>query len=247
MAKVKVCDISIEKELKTAFLHKCIDNGIIQFKIYDVCRELLASIRGHKNDTTEQKNDYIIRRENLIYESTIMNKCEVLSDLFIDKISDDIANTLCVYNIYDYIIFSNYDDIIFTFKNFYDKINVDVIDKLLIFNIGMHEKQLTSIEKIAALFDYPIDDKYTNEYNELMRGKQHITRKILRDIMFYVSSYIVHGNNKEIDNDIKNAYKRLSHEDNSIVSRVISDFMNNTTIDKTILNNFIKLIETKKK
>lgn len=29
MAKVKVCDISIEKELKAAFLHKCIDNGII--------------------------------------------------------------------------------------------------------------------------------------------------------------------------------------------------------------------------
>lgn len=245
--KIKVCDMSIEKELQASFIDKCINNGMNIFKIYDVCRRLLPEVRGHKKDTKEQKEDYLIERENMIHDSEIMNKTEALRNAFINKIVDDMSSTLHVYNICDYIASAEVADIVYSFKSFCNKITVALIDRLLIINTGMHSKKDKSIEYIAALFDFPIDDKYTNEYNILMNSKQYITRRILQDIIFYISYHKIYGDSAKIEDYIKESYKKTSSADRKIANSIILKLYVNSNIDKKLLDKFAKLIENKKK
>lgn len=245
--KIKVCDTSIEKELKSSYIDKRISDGMTLFKIYDVCKGLLPDVRGHKKDTEEQKKGYLIEREDIIYNSGIMNKTEALSNVFINKIAEDVSSTLHVFNIYDYIASAEVADIVCNFKKFYNKITIDIIDRLLIINLGISFKQVESIEDIAALFDFPIDDKNTNKYNIVMNHKQHITRRILRDAIFYISYHNLYGDNAKIDSAIEYNYKKTSSTDRNIANGIIAELSKSSNIDKKLLDKFAKLIENKKK
>lgn len=245
--KIKVCDMSIEKELKSSYIDKRISDGMTLFKIYDVCKGLLPDVRGHKKDTEEQKKDYLIEREDIIYNSGIMNKTEALCNIFIDKIAEDVSSTLHVCNIYDYIASTEVADIVCNFKKFYNKITIDIIDRLLIINLGISFKQIESIEDIAALFDFPIDDKNTNKYNIVMNHKQHITRRILCDAIFYISYHNLYGDNAKIDSAMEYNYKRASSTDRTIANDIIVELSKSSNIDKKLLDKFAKLIENKKK
>ena len=245
--KIKVCDMSIEKELKSSYIDKRISDGMTLFKIYDVCKRLLPDVRGHKKDTEEQKKGYLIEREDIIYNSGIMNKTEALSNVFINKIAEDVSSTLHVFNIYDYITSAEVADIVCNFKKFYNKITIDIIDRLLIINLGISFKQVESIEDIAALFDFPIDDKNTNKYNIVMNNKQHITRRILRDAIFYISYHSLYGDNAKIDSAIEYNYKKTSSTDRNIAHDIIAELSKSSNINKKLLDKFAKLIEHKKK
>jgi hypothetical protein len=245
--KIKVCNMSIEKELKSSYIDKRISDGMTLFKIYDVCKGLLPDVRGHKKDTEEQKKDYLIEREDIIYNSEIMNKTETLCDVFINKIAEDMSSTLHVFNICDYIASAEVSDIVCNFKKIYNKITIDIIDRLLIINLGISFKQIESIETIAALFDFPIDDKNTNKYNIVMNRKQCITRRILRDVIFYISYHNLYGDNAKIDSAMEYNYEKTSSTDRNIANDIIAELSKSSNINKKILDKFAKLIENKKK
>ena len=84
--------------------------------------------------------------------------------------------------------------------------------------------------------------KLLNNYNNMEGLQQHITRRILSDLSFYLAYDRLYGVKPMIDNALNDKYKDISLNDKDVVKKIVNVFLNSKRFDNKLLKRFEKVV-----
>ena len=240
MTKIKVFDEIKESELKSKYLAKYVELCVIKFKIYDVCRKLLSNVKGYIRCKEIKRFQYISDREELLLEHKLLSDSRTLTKLFIEEVNGNIFDNYGIGSIANWLLKHDIDHIYEYFMEFGD--SVPIIDLLLIVGIDINIFQNEAAENISNMYDIPIDNSILNNYNNMEGLKQHITRRVLSDLSFYLAYDRLYGVKPMIDNALNDKYKDISLNDKDVVKKIVSVFSKCNRFDNKLLKRFEKVV-----
>lgn len=240
MEKIRIFDEIKESELKSKYLAKYVDLCMVKFKIYDVCRKLLSNVKGYIRCKETKRFQYISDREELLMEHKLLSDSRTLTKLFIEEVNGKIFDDYGIGSVVNWLFKHDIDHIYEYFMEFGD--NVNVIDLLLITGIDINIFQNEAAENISSMYDIPIDNAILNNYNNMEGLKQHITRRVLSDLSFYLAYDKLYGVKPMIDNALHDKYSDISLNDKDIIKKIVDVFSKCKRFDNKLLKRFEKAI-----
>ena len=72
--------------------------------------------------------------------------------------------------------------------------------------------------------------------------KQHITRRVLSDLSFYIAYDKLYGVKPMIDDALNDKYKDISLNDKDVVKKIVNVFLNYKRYENKLLKKFEKAI-----
>lgn len=238
--KVKLFEIIKEDDIKSNYLEKYVNLCMVKFKIYDVCRKLLSNVKGYIRCKETKRFQYITDREELLTSNKLLSDSRILTKLFIKEVYNVMLDDYGILNVTKWLIGEDIDYIYNHFMKFDDHINV--IDKLLVIGIDINIFQNEAAENISTIYRLPIDNSILNNYNNMEGLQQHITRRILSDLSFYLAYDRLYGVKPMIDNALNDKYKDISLNDKDVVKRIVNVFLKCDRFDNKLLKKFEKAI-----
>jgi len=206
--KVKLFEIIKEDDIKSNYLEKYVNLCMVKFKIYDVCRKLLGNVKGYIRCKETKRFQYITDREELLTSNKLLSDSRILTKLFIEEVHNKMLDNYGLMNVTEWFLRHDTDYIYDYFVVIDDHINV--IDKLLVIGININIFQNEAAENISTIYRLPIDNSILNNYNNMEGLQQHITRRILSDLSFYLAYDRLYGVKPMIDNALNDKYKDIS-------------------------------------
>ena len=120
--------------------------------------------------------------------------------------------------------------------------HINIIDALLVIGIDINIFQNEAAENISTIYHLPIDNAILNNYNNMEGLKQHITRRVLSDLSFYLAYDKLYGVKPMIDNALHDKYSDVSLNDKDIIKMIVKVFSNYKLFDIKLLKRFEKAI-----
>ena len=238
--KVKLFEIIKEDDIKSNYLEKYVNLCMVKFKIYDVCRKLLSNVKGYIRCKETKRFQYITDREELLTSNKLLSDSRILTKLFIKEVHNTMLNKYGIMNVTEWFLRHSTDHIYNYFMKFDDSINI--IDVLLVLGIEINIFQNEAAENISTIYRLPIDNSILNNYNNMEGLQQHITRRILSDLSFYLAYDRLYGVKPMIDNALNDKYKDISLNDKDVVKKIVSVFSKCNRFDNKLLKKFEKAI-----
>lgn len=237
---IELFKIIKEDDIKANYLEKYVNLCEIKFKIYDVCRKLLSNVKGYIRCKETKRFKYITDREELLTSNKLLSDSRILTKLFIKEVYNVMLDDYGILNVTKWFIREDIDYIYNHFMKFDDHINV--IDKLLVIGIDINIFQNEAAENISTIYHLPIDNSILNNYNNMEGLQQHITRRILSDLSFYLAYDRLYGVKPMIDNALNDKYKDISLNDKDVVKKIVSVFSKCNRFDNKLLKRFEKVV-----
>lgn len=238
--KVKLFEIIKEDDIKSNYLEKYVNLCMVKFKIYDVCRKLLSNVKGYIRCKETKRFQYITDREELLTSNKLLSDSRILTKLFIKEVHNKMLDDYGLFNVTEWFLRHDTDYIYDYFVVIDDYI--DIIDMLLVIGIEINIFQNEAAENISSMYDIPIDSSILNNYNNMEGLKQHITRRVLSDLSFYIAYDRLYGVKPMIDNALNNKYSDISLNDKDIIKMIIKVFSNYKLFDNKLVKKFEKAI-----
>ena len=238
--KVKLFEIIKEDDIKSNYLEKYVNLCMVKFKIYDVCRKLLGNVKGYIRCKETKRFQYITDREELLTSNKLLSDSRILTKLFIEEVHNKMLDNYGLMNVTEWFLRHDTDYIYDYFVVIDDHINV--IDKLLVIGININIFQNEAAENISTIYRLPIDNSILNNYNNMEGLQQHITRRILSDLSFYLAYDRLYGVKPMIDNALNDKYKDISLNDKDVVKKIVSIFSKCNRFDNKLLKRFEKVV-----
>lgn len=237
---IELFKIIKEDDIKSKYLEKYVNLCEVKFKIYDVCRKLLSNVKGYIRCKETKRFQYITDREELLTSNKLLSDSRILTKLFIKEVYNVMLDDYGILNVTKWFIREDIDYIYNHFMKFDDHINV--IDKLLVIGIDINIFQNEAAENISTIYHLPIDNSILNNYNNMEGLQQHITRRILSDLSFYLAYDRLYGVKPMIDNALNDKYKDISLNDKDVVKKIVSIFSKCNRFDNKLLKRFEKVV-----
>lgn len=238
--KVKLFEIIKEDDIKSNYLEKYVNLCMVKFKIYDVCRKLLSNVKGYIRCKETKRFQYITDREELLTSNKLLSDSRILTKLFIKEVHNKMLDNYGLMNVTEWFLRHNTDYIYDYFAVIDDHINI--IDMLLVLGIEINIFQNEAAENISTIYRLPIDNSILNNYNNMEGLQQHITRRILSDLSFYLAYDRLYGVKPMIDNALNDKYKDISLNDKDVVKKIVSVFSKCNRFDNKLLKRFEKVV-----
>lgn len=238
--KVKLFEIIKENDIKSNYLEKYVNLCMVKFKIYDVCRKLLSNVKGYIRCKETKRFQYITDREELLTSNKLLSDSRILTKLFIEQVRNTMLDNYGILNVNEWLLKHDIEYIYNYFMEIDDHINV--IDTLLVIGIDINIFQNEAAENISTIYRLPIDNSILNNYNNMEGFQQHITRRILSDLSFYLAYDRLYGVKPMIDNALNDKYKDISLNDKDVVKRIVNVFLNSKRFDNKLLKRFEKVV-----
>lgn len=238
--KVKLFEIIKEDDIKSNYLEKYVNLCMVKFKIYDVCRKLLSNVKGYIRCKETKRFQYITDREELLTSNKLLSDSRILTKLFIKEVHNTMLSNYGIINVNEWIL-QHSTNFIYDFFTVFDDY-IDIIDMLLVIGIEINIFQNEAAENISTIYHLPIDNSILNNYNNMEGLQQHITRRILSDLSFYLAYDRLYGVKPMIDNALNDKYKDISLNDKDVVKKIVNVFLNSKRFDNKLLKKFEKAI-----
>ena len=238
--KVKLFEIIKEDDIKSNYLEKYVNLCMVKFKIYDVCRKLLSNVKGYIRCKETKRFQYITDREELLTSNKLLSDSRILTKLFIKEVHNTMLSNYGIINVNEWIL-QHSTNFIYDFFTVFDDY-IDIIDMLLVIGIEINIFQNEAAENISSMYDIPIDNSILNNYNNMEGLKQHITRRVLSDLSFYLAYDRLYGVKPMIDNALHDKYSDVSINDKDIIKMIVKVFSNYKLFDNKLLKKFEKAI-----
>lgn len=239
-SKVELFEIIKEDDIKSNYLEKYVNLCMVKFKIYDTCRKLLSNVKGYIRCKETKMFQYITDREELLTSNKLLSDSRILTKLFIKEVHNVMLNNYGLMNVNEWFLRHSIDHIYEYFMKFDDHINV--IDALLVIGIDINIFQNEAVENISTIYHLPIDNSILNNYNNMEGLQQHITRRILSDLSFYLAYDRLYGVKPMIDNALHDKYADISLNDKDVVKKIVNVFLNSKRFDNKLLKRFEKVV-----
>ena len=238
--KVKLFEIIKEDDIKSNYLEKYVNLCMVKFKIYDVCRKLLGNVKGYIRCKETKRFQYITDREELLTSNKLLSDSRILTKLFIKEVHNKMLDNYGLMNVTEWFLRHDTDYIYDYFAVIDDHINI--IDMLLVLGIEINIFQNEAAENISTIYRLPIDNSILNNYNNMEGLKQHITRRVLSDLSFYLAYNKLYGGKRMIDLALHDKYVDISKNDEDIIKMIVKVFSNYKLFDNKLLKKFEKVV-----
>ena len=238
--KVKLFEIIKEDDIKSNYLEKYVNLCMVKFKIYDVCRKLLSNVKGYIRCKETKRFQYITDREELLTSNKLLSDSRILTKLFIKEVRNKMLDNYGLMNVTEWFLRHDTDYIYDYFAVIDDHINI--IDMLLVLGIEINIFQNEAAENISTIYRLPIDNSILNNYNNMEGLKQHITRRVLSDLSFYIAYDRLYGVKPMIDNALNDKYSDISLNDKDVIKLIVDIFTKCERFNNKLVKKFEKAI-----